>query len=76
MKFHIISEILKYIDCFGTTFSFYSEKNRKLYTKFGGILTIFSIILGLLLLILINKDDFFKKIQTPRHQYQKKFTKI
>ena len=61
MKFHIISEILKYIDCFGTTFSFYSEKNRKLYTKLGGILTIFSIILGLLLLILINKDDFFQK---------------
>ena len=61
MKTHIISEILKYVDCFGTTFSFYSEKNRKLYTKFGGILTIFSIILGILLLILINIDDFSQK---------------
>ena len=61
MKSHIISEILKYVDCFGTTFSFYSEKNRKLYTKFGGILTIFSIILGILLLIFINIDDFCQK---------------
>ena len=61
MKSNIIAELLKYVDCFGTAFSFYSEKNRKLYTKFGGILTIFSIILGILLLIFINIDDFSQK---------------
>ena len=32
-----------------------------MYTKFGGILTIFSIILGILLLIFINIDDFCQK---------------
>ena len=33
-------EYLKYVDCFGTTFNFYTERSRKLYTPIGGILTI------------------------------------
>ena len=60
MKFSIILEILKYIDCFGTTFTFYTERNRKLYTSFGGILTLFSILCGLLTFIYITLDDFLR----------------
>ena len=33
----IISDILKYVDCFGATFNFYSERNRKFYTDLGGL---------------------------------------
>ena len=62
MKADIIPEILKYVDCFGTSFSFYTERSRKFYTKLGGILTLLSIIIGLLLFIYINSDDFFHKI--------------
>ena len=59
MNNDIISDILKYLDCFGTTFSFYTEKNRKFYTKFGGILTLLSLIFGLIVFIFINLDDIF-----------------
>ena len=55
---NIQNEILKYIDCFGTKFTFYAEKNRKLYTPFGGILTLLSIIFGVIVFIYINLDDF------------------
>ena len=50
-------EILKYFDCFGTTFNFYTERNIKLYTIFGGILTLLSITFGLIVFIYINLDD-------------------
>ena len=53
-----IFEGLKYLDCFGTTYSFYTEKTRKFYTTFGGILTLFSIIFGILVFICINFDNF------------------
>ena len=54
---HLASEILKYLDAFGTTFSFYTERNRKFYTILGGILTLFSIIFSLIIFIYINLDD-------------------
>ena len=47
MNFNILSEVLKYLDFFGTNFNFYTEKNRKFYTAFGGILTLLSIIVGI-----------------------------
>ena len=53
-----LSEALKYIDCFGTHFNFYTEKRRKLYTVFGGILSLFSIIFSLIIFIYLNLDDF------------------
>ena len=59
MNNYIISEILRYLDCFGTTFSFYTEKNRKFYTILGGILTLLSLIFGLIAFIFINLDDIF-----------------
>ena len=57
MNYSLYSEILKYIDCFGTKFNFYIEKKRKLYTPFGGILSLFSFIFGTIFFILMNKDE-------------------
>ena len=76
MNFSIIFEILKYIDCFGTTFTFYTERSRKLYTTFGGILTIFSILFGLFIFIYINLDEFLHNnpnstTSTERAKYRK-----
>ena len=58
MGLNILNESLKYLDCFGTNFNFYTERNRKFYTPFGGILTLLSIIVGILVFIFINIDDF------------------
>ena len=58
MRKNIQNEILKYIDCFGTKFTFYIEKNRKFYTPFGGLLTLLSFIIGVIAFIFINIDDF------------------
>ena len=62
MSFKIISEILKYCDCFGARFNFYIEKNRKLYTPLGGILTLLSCIIGILIFIYINLDNFLHNL--------------
>ena len=58
MSFEVLSQILKYFDLFGTNFNFYTEKKRKYYTSFGGILTILSILIGTLVFTFINLDDF------------------
>ena len=76
MDFSIIFEILKYIDCFGTKFTFYTERSRKLYTSFGGILTLFSIFFGLITFIYITLDDFLHNnpnstTSTKREKYRK-----
>lgn len=34
---NMINDFLKYIDCFGTKFNFYIDKDRKFYTPLGGI---------------------------------------
>ena len=54
-------EILKYLDIFGTTFTFYIERHRKYYTTLGGVLSVLSILIGLIVFIFINKDDFLHK---------------
>ena len=59
MSTKIFLEILKYFDFFGTNYNFYVEKNRKFYTPFGGILTLLSIIVGALVFIFVNEDDFW-----------------
>ena len=50
--------VLKYIDCFGTSFNFYIEKSRKFYTAFGGILTLLSLFIGLFIFTYIKIEDF------------------
>ena len=62
MALSTIIEIFKYFDFFGTTFNFYTERKRKLYTLFGGILTLFAIIFGLIVFFYINLDDFLQNI--------------
>ena len=58
MSFNVLLEVLKYLDFYGTNFNFYTEKNRKFYTAFGGILSLLSIIVGILVFIFINLEDF------------------
>ena len=54
----IFFESLKYFDCFGITFDFYTEKSRKFYTPFGGLFTILSILGGIIYFICVERDDF------------------
>ena len=51
-------EILKYMDFFGTEFTFYSDGQKQRYTPLGGILTIFTFILYLIGTVFINLEDF------------------
>lgn len=53
-----IFTIVKYLDIYGTKFTFYGNKRPKLYTLTGGILSIISIFFCILILILITVDDF------------------
>ena len=55
-------EYLKYADCFGTTFNFYTERSIKLYTPLGGILTLLAGIFGVALFLYLNIDDFLHNI--------------
>ena len=54
----MIWTILKYIDCFGISFNFYIEKSRKFYTFFGGVLTILSALIGIIIFTYIKIEDF------------------
>ena len=76
MDYDLLSIILKYFDCFGTNFNFYTERNRKFYTPLGGVLTILSIIFGIIIFIYINIDDFLHKnpnstTSTVKESYRK-----
>ena len=62
--FEIISDFLKYIDLFGATFSFYIERNRKFYTKLGGLFTLLSMMISAILFIYNNIDNFSHNIPT------------
>ena len=62
MNVEIANQILKYLDFFGTTFNFYIERNRKLYTPLGGILSLLSLIFGILVFIFINLDELSQNI--------------
>ena len=76
MNFKPIAEILKYFDFFGTTFNFYTERNRKFYTLFGGILSLISFACAIFIFIYINLDDFLHNnpnstTSTKRENYRK-----
>ena len=53
----MLSEIIKYCDLFGTKYNFYTDGKAKLYTILGGILSILSIILCIIIFVIINLDD-------------------
>ena len=56
-------DFIKYMDLFGTTCKFYINKKPKYWTKYGGIMSIFSILLFISLFLYINLEDF--KRQNP-----------
>jgi len=53
--------IIKYFDLFGTRCTFYSDKMPKLYTVVGGILSIFSILVCIIIFIIFSLDDIKRK---------------
>ena len=53
--------IIKYIDLFGTRCSFYSEKMPKLYTLTGGMFSIISILVCILIFLIFSLDDIKRK---------------
>ena len=56
----MIFDILKYVDCFGTKFNFYTDKKRKFYTPLGGIFSILAFVLATLIFVFLNIDEFFR----------------
>ena len=58
MNSDFLLTMLNYLDFYGTSFTFYIDGNRKLYTPLGGILSIISIIIGTTIFVYINLDDF------------------
>ena len=77
MSVYIILEILKFLDLYGTKFNFYTERNRKLYTSIGGLLTLLSIILGIFIFIFVERDDFLHKTPISTTSTSKEpYTKI
>ena len=54
-------KIIKYLDLFGTRCTFYSEKMPKLYTITGGIFTILSIFVNLLIFAIFSFNDIYRK---------------
>ena len=75
-------QIIKYLDIFGKKCSFYVEKNPKLYSVTGGILSIITILLCLLLFIITSLDDFLRIFPTinlssiqPKEYHKIKFSK-
>ena len=53
--------IIKYMDLFGTRCTFYSEKMPKLYTITGGIFTLLSIIVCVLIFVMFSFNDIYRK---------------
>ena len=52
-----VAPFLRYMDLFGTKYTFYSNKRPRLYTKTGGILSIISILLCIIFSLFFNLDD-------------------
>ena len=58
----MLKEILKYMDIFGTKINFYSDKKQKYYTILGGILSVSSILVCIIIFILKAKEDFSRNL--------------
>ena len=54
----MIKEIFKYLDLFGTEFTFYSDGKKKRYSLLGGILSITTIVFYLIGTIYLNLEYF------------------
>jgi hypothetical protein len=69
---------IKYIDLFGIRCSFYNEKMPKLYTVTGGIFSLISILVCILIFIIFSLDDLKRKypITTISHIPSEGYRKI
>ena len=56
-----ISTMIKYLDLFGTRCTFYSDKMPKFYTVTGGIFTILSVLVCILISAIFSLDDIKRK---------------
>ncbi len=52
------SRLFKYLDLYGVLQNFYIEKKIKLYTEFGGVLSMVTLLLSLVVFIFFSLDDF------------------
>ena len=57
-----LSTIIKYSDLFGNRITFYNEKMPKLYTVTGGIFSIVSILLCIIIFMVFSIDDLKRKV--------------
>ena len=71
------ARIIKYLDLFGTRCTFYNDKMPKLYTVVGGILSIISILVCIIIFIIFSLDDIKRKFPNttissiPSERYKK-----
>ena len=63
------STLIKYMDLFGTTCTFYSEKMPKFYTLTGGIFSILSILICLLIFFIFSLDDIKRKFPNTTNSF-------
>ena len=64
---NMINDFLKYIDCFGTKFNFYIDKDRKFYTPLGGIFSSLAFLFGLVVFLFLNIEDFLHTAPISSH---------
>ena len=64
-----ICTVLKYIDVFGISCTFYREKMPKFYTVTGGIFSIITLISAVLILIFFSLDDLKRKLPITTTTY-------
>ena len=57
-----LSTIIKYSDLFGNRITFYNEKMPELYTVTGGIFSIVSILLCIIIFMVFSIDDLKRKV--------------
>ena len=56
-----IKQIITYLDIFGTKNSFYTNQKPKLYTLMGGILTLFSFFICIIVFFNLSLNDLKRK---------------
>ena len=56
-----MEEILRYLDIFGTKSYFFTNKERKFHTLYGGLLSIISILINFFIFLFLFKDNIQRK---------------
>ena len=58
-----IKQIITYLDMFGTKNSFYTNQKPKLYTLMGGVLTLLSFFICIVIFFNLSLDDLIEHLQ-------------